>query len=89
MAILNVKGLSPIFSLMYDWQSVVSGSIHSINDTLVLIYEVYPEKGHHHYYNKNSLCDIDVIWLPRRVDWNAHINNGHFTVLVSGSGRSC
>ena len=30
-----------------------------------------PLKSSHCYHNKNSLCNTDVTWQPRRVDWNA------------------
>ena len=28
-------------------------------------------ESNHFTYNKNSLCNINVAWQPRRVDWNA------------------
>ena len=37
------------------------------------LYIVCAEKSSHCQYNENVLCDIDVTWQPRRVDWNAHV----------------
>ena len=51
------------------------------------IYGVCPGKVQPLLINKFGLCDIDVTWQPRRMDWNAHVNNDDFTVLVSVGGR--
>ena len=45
--------------------------------------------------NKNSLCNINVTWQPRRVDWTEHawtmmkslMNMREIIVLVSGGSR--
>ena len=47
---------------------VVSLSPINITDTRTAL-----KKSSHCCYNKSSLCDIDVTWQPRTVDWKVHV----------------
>ena len=49
-----------------QWLIIVTTYIH------LHIQGLSGKKSNHCYYDENSLCNINAIWQPRRVDWNAH-----------------